>query len=57
MKTHRDAYKLHENNPRSDLAVETPAAFAAASMAFHESDPMYYEELLNHAKMVGILIL
>ena len=36
----------------SDLAGETAAAFAAASIVFKKADPTYSESLLKHAKSV-----
>ncbi|KAF3547886.1 hypothetical protein DY000_02003033 [Brassica cretica] len=49
MTTDRRAYKLDRNNPGSDLAGETAAAMAAASIVFRRSDPSYSAELLRHA--------
>ena len=46
----RPAWKIDENNPGSDLAGETAAAMAAASILFQDSDPDYSAELLSHAK-------
>lgn len=52
MTTPRYAYKIDTNNPGSDLAGETAAAMAAASIIFKDSNPTYSNELLNHAKQV-----
>lgn len=52
MTTPRTSYKIDQQHPGSDLAAETAAAFAAASMAFKKSDPGYSSELLSHGKQV-----
>ncbi|KAL6503765.1 hypothetical protein OROGR_025688 [Orobanche gracilis] len=52
MTTPRTAYKIDEQHPGSDLAGETAAAFAAASIAFKVLNPKYSYELLNHAKQL-----
>ncbi|XP_068664724.1 endoglucanase 6-like [Aristolochia californica] len=52
MTTSRKAYKVDVNNPGSDLAGETAAAMAAASMVFRHSNPAYSNELLSHAKQL-----
>ncbi|XP_057966769.1 endoglucanase 6 [Malania oleifera] len=49
MTTNRKAYKIDPSNPGSDLAGETAAAMAAASMVFRHSNPAYANELLVHA--------
>jgi endoglucanase len=49
MQMARPAYKIDADNPGSDLAAETAAAMAAASMVFAASDPPYSSELLSHA--------
>ncbi|GAB4834554.1 Endoglucanase [Ancistrocladus abbreviatus] len=49
MTTDRTAYKIDPSTPGSDLAGETAAAMAAASIAFHRSNPAYANELLTHA--------
>jgi len=46
----RPSYKIDAQNPGSDLAGETAAAMAAASLAFADEDPTYAAELLDHAK-------
>ena len=53
MNTPRTSYKIDEKKPGSDLAGETAAAFAAASMAFRKSDPDYSSKILDHAKQVS----
>lgn len=45
----RPAYKIDAANPGSDLAAETAAALASASIIFKDSDPAYSDELLGHA--------
>ncbi|KAJ3676353.1 hypothetical protein LUZ60_003765 [Juncus effusus] len=52
MSTPRTSYKIDESKPGSDVAAETAAAFAAASMAFGEKDSDYSSNLLNHAKQL-----
>ncbi|CAL5214940.1 unnamed protein product [Lathyrus oleraceus] len=49
MTTDRHAYKIDPSNPGSDLAGETAAAMAAASIVFRRSNPAYSRELLSHA--------
>merc|ERR1711962_39438 len=46
----RPAYFIDSNNPGSDLAGETAAALAAASILFASSDPDYSAECLKSAK-------
>ncbi|XP_028757979.1 endoglucanase 11 [Neltuma alba] len=50
MTTSRQAYKVDEQNPGSDLAGETAAAMAAASIMFRETNPHYSHLLLHHAQ-------
>jgi hypothetical protein len=38
----------------SDLAAETAAALAAASIVFKEADPNYSNNLLTHAKQLFV---
>ncbi|HAA19845.1 MAG TPA: hypothetical protein DCP28_14180, partial [Cytophagales bacterium] len=45
----RPAYKIDAANPGSDLAGETAAAMAAASMVFAQDDPAYAATLIQHA--------
>ncbi|MEZ4731055.1 MAG: glycoside hydrolase family 9 protein [Caldilineaceae bacterium] len=45
----RPSYKISATCPGSDLAGETAAALAAASLAFQESDPAYADTLRTHA--------
>ncbi|KAJ6426469.1 hypothetical protein OIU84_022130 [Salix udensis] len=53
MTTDRRAYKIDPSNPGSDLAGETAAAMAAASIVFRRSNPSYANELLTHARQAG----
>ena len=45
----RPAFKICPKKPGSDLAAETAAALAAASIAFRSSDISYSMRLLQHA--------
>lgn len=55
MTTPRNAYKLDENHPGSDIAGETAAALASAAMAFKPYNSSYSSLLLVHAKQVFVL--
>ncbi|XP_023007593.1 endoglucanase 11-like [Cucurbita maxima] len=50
MTTSRQAYKIDENNPGSDVAGETAAAMAAAAIVFSRTNPHYSHVLLHHAQ-------
>lgn len=52
MDTARTVYKVSAQNPGSDVAAETAAALAAASIVFKDSDPSYSSKLLQTAKKV-----
>ncbi|CAN6463423.1 unnamed protein product [Victoria cruziana] len=52
MTTPRTAYRLDSNNPGSDLAAETAAAMAAASIAFEPYDSRYSQLLSLHAQQL-----
>ncbi|KAJ0666000.1 putative cellulase [Helianthus annuus] len=52
MDTPRNVYKVSAQNPGSDVAAETAAALAAASIVFQGSDPSYSHKLLQTAKNV-----
>ncbi|XP_009365103.1 endoglucanase 11 [Pyrus x bretschneideri] len=52
MTTSRQAYKIDEKNPGSDLAGESAAAMAAAALVFKESNPHYSHLLLHHAQQL-----
>ncbi|KAJ1258832.1 hypothetical protein BS78_10G105300 [Paspalum vaginatum] len=49
MTTSRQAYKVDRDRPGSDVAGETAAAMAAASMVFRDHNPHYASLLLTHA--------
>ena len=46
---YRPAFKLDPQNPGSDLAAESAASLASASILFKDSNPGYSAELLEHA--------
>jgi len=48
----RPAYKIDTSRPGSDLAGETAAALAAASIVFKNVDPTYSNNLLTHARQL-----
>ncbi|XP_022868085.1 endoglucanase 3-like, partial [Olea europaea var. sylvestris] len=52
MDTVRSVYSVSPSNPGSDVAGETAAALAAASMVFRKVDPVYSKLLLKTAKNV-----
>ncbi|KAF8404021.1 hypothetical protein HHK36_008897 [Tetracentron sinense] len=52
MDTVRTVYSVSSSNPGSDVAGETAAALAAASMVFRKVDPKYSKLLLKTAKQV-----
>ncbi|AZK47654.1 glycoside hydrolase family 9 protein [Paenibacillus lentus] len=52
MPMQRPAYKIDASSPGSDLAGETAAALAAASIIFRDTDSAYAEKLLTHAKQL-----
>ncbi|KAI9185212.1 hypothetical protein LWI28_014089 [Acer negundo] len=52
MTTSRHAYKVDERNPGSDVAGETAASMAAASIVFRRLNPHYSHLLLHHAKQL-----
>ena len=49
MNMDRPAWKIDSNNPGTDLACETAAALASASILFKNVDSAYSGELLTHA--------
>ena len=53
MDTPRNVYKVSTQNPGSDVAAETAAALAAASIVFKNSDPSYSSKLLQTAMKVN----
>jgi endoglucanase len=52
MQMARPAYKIDATHPGTDLAGETAAALAAASIVFATDDPTYSATLLSHAKQL-----
>ncbi|WP_083661104.1 glycoside hydrolase family 9 protein [Actinophytocola xanthii] len=48
----RPAYRIDATCGGSDLAGETAAAMAAASMVFRPTDPAYADRLLTHARQL-----
>ncbi|XP_073010662.1 endoglucanase 1-like [Typha latifolia] len=52
MDTPRNVYRVTAQNPGSDVAAETAAALAAASIVFRDSDPAYSAKLLQTAMRV-----
>ncbi|XP_073129241.1 endoglucanase 11-like [Henckelia pumila] len=52
MTTSRRAFKVDEENPGSDVAAETAAAMAAASIVFRRTNPHYSHLLLEHAQQL-----
>jgi hypothetical protein len=52
MTTSRQAYRLDTQHPGSDLAGETAAAMAAASLVFRRSNLGYANQLLQHSKQL-----
>ncbi|ERN03163.1 hypothetical protein AMTR_s00003p00121890 [Amborella trichopoda] len=49
MDTPRTVYKIDANNPGTEVAAETAAALASASLVFRKSDPSYSKLLRNRA--------
>ncbi|GAB2288236.1 hypothetical protein Dimus_022577 [Dionaea muscipula] len=52
MTTPRTVFWIDEQHPGSDLAGETAAALAAASIAFADVEPDYSAELVSHAEQL-----
>ncbi|XP_022969355.1 endoglucanase 11-like [Cucurbita maxima] len=52
MTTSRQAYKIDERKPGSDLAGETAASMAAASIVFRKTNSHYSHLLLHHAQQL-----
>nr|CAB3263035.1 uncharacterized protein LOC100186903 [Phallusia mammillata] len=48
----RQSYKIDENNPGSEVAAETAAALAAASIVFRDVDQAYADDLILHARLL-----
>ena len=54
MDTPRSVFKVDKNNPGTEVAAETAAALAAASLVFRKCDPTYSKTLVNRAIRVRI---
>lgn len=52
MKTERTVLQIDSNTPGTEIAAETSAAMASASMVFRSSNRTYARRLLNKAKLV-----
>ena len=52
IRSSRPSFKITASAPGSDLAGETAAALAAASMVFEASNPAYSATLLEHAEQL-----
>ena len=57
MDTPRSVSKIDRNTPGSDVAAETAAALAAASIVFRRSDPIYFKLLIRRAIRVKFYLL
>ena len=55
MDTPRGVYKVTPDRPGSDVAGETAAALAAASIVFRACDPAYSSKLLQTARKVTLI--
>ena len=55
MDTPRGVYKVTPDRPGSDVAGETAAALAAASLVFRACDPAYSSKLLQTARKVTLI--
>lgn len=53
MDTPRSVFKIDKNTPGSDVAAETAAALASASLVFRRSDPTYSKLLVRRAIRVN----
>jgi len=52
MDTPRTAHQINASSPGTEVAAETAAALAAASLVFIDDDPVYAEKLLDTAMTV-----
>uniref|UniRef100_H2YMU1 Endoglucanase n=1 Tax=Ciona savignyi TaxID=51511 RepID=H2YMU1_CIOSA len=50
--TVRRSYKIDQNNAGTEVAAETAAALAAASIVFRSSNPNYADLLVTHARQL-----
>ncbi|KAL7001843.1 cellulase [Sarracenia purpurea var. burkii] len=55
MKGERSVLQIDESNPGTEIAAETSAAMAAASIVFRDFDRSYARQLLNKAKLDELL--
>lgn len=55
MDTPRSVYKIDKNTPGTEVAAETAAALAAASLVFRKSDPNYSKILARRAIRVFMM--
>lgn len=55
MDTPRNVLKIDRNTPGSEVAAETAAALAAASLVFRRTDPTYAKLLVRRAIRVIII--
>lgn len=53
MQTPRTVLVIDANNPGTEIAAETAAAMASASIVFRTADKAYSRRLLNKAKLVS----
>lgn len=54
MDTPRSVFKIDANTPGSEVAAETAAALAAASLVFRRTDPTYSKVLARRAIRVSL---
>ncbi len=50
MTMNRPSFKVTRTQPGTDIAAESAATLAAASLAFRADDPAYADELVDHAR-------
>jgi len=55
MDTPRSVFKIDANAPGSEVAAETAAALAAASLVFRRTDPTYSKILVRRAIRVSLI--
>lgn len=53
MDTPRTLYKIDANSPGTEVAAESAAALAAASIVFKKTDATYSSKLLSQSKSVS----
>lgn len=54
MDTPRSVYKIDKNTPGTEVAAETAAALAAASLVFRKCNPSYSKILIKRAIRVFV---